>query len=94
MISKPRSGFVAATRGRTHPETGKPIAANFGRFGPFVLHDGAYANLDSAEDVFTVGLNRAVDLIAQKKAKRVQPRQSRRRAILLAAIRKAAAASR
>jgi DNA topoisomerase-1 len=50
-----------------HPETGKPIIANFGRFGPFVLHDGSYANLETAEDVFTVGLNRAVDLLAQKK---------------------------
>ena len=52
-----------------HPETGKPIVANFGRFGPFVLHDGTYANLDSAEEVFTVGINRAVDMLAQKKAK-------------------------
>ncbi|MCB1380317.1 MAG: type I DNA topoisomerase [Alphaproteobacteria bacterium] len=52
-----------------HPETGKPIVANFGRFGPFILHDGTYANLDSAEDVFSVGINRAVDVLAEKKAK-------------------------
>ncbi len=52
-----------------HPETGKPIVANFGRFGPFVLHDGTYANLDSPEEVFTVGINRAVDMLAAKKAK-------------------------
>jgi DNA topoisomerase-1 len=51
-----------------HPETGKPITANFGRFGPYVAHDGMYASLDSAEDVFNVGLNRAVTLIAEKKA--------------------------
>jgi DNA topoisomerase-1 len=51
-----------------HPETQKPITANFGRFGPYVAHDGMYASLESAEDVFTVGLNRAVDLIAEKKA--------------------------
>jgi DNA topoisomerase-1 len=50
-----------------HPESGKPITANFGRFGPYVAHDGTYASLESAEDVFTVGLNRAVDLIAEKK---------------------------
>lgn len=50
-----------------HPETGKPIVANIGRFGPFVLHDGKYANLDSPEEVYTVGLNRAVDALAQKK---------------------------
>lgn len=51
-----------------HPETGKPITAGIGRYGPFVLHDGTYANLPDVEEVFTVGLNRAVDLIAQKAA--------------------------
>ncbi len=55
-----------------HPETGKPIVANFGRFGPFVLHDGTYANLDAPEDVFTIGINRAVDLLAEKKARGFQ----------------------
>ena len=52
-----------------HPETNKPIVANFGRFGPFILHDGTYANLETPEDVFTVGINRAVDILAEKKAK-------------------------
>ncbi len=52
-----------------HPESNKPIVANFGRFGPFILHDGTYANLESAEDVFTIGINRAVDILAEKKAK-------------------------
>jgi len=51
-----------------HPESGKPITAGLGRYGPFVLHDGKYANLPDVEEVFTVGLNRAVDLIAQKAA--------------------------
>jgi DNA topoisomerase-1 len=51
-----------------HPETGKPITAGLGRYGPFIQHDGTYANLESVEDVFTVGLNRAVTLIAEKKA--------------------------
>src|SRR4029453_625283 len=51
------------------PKTGKPILANFGRFGPFVLHDGTYATLKDPEDVYTIGLNRAVDLIADKKEK-------------------------
>lgn len=51
-----------------HPESGKPIVAGLGRYGPFVLHDGVYANLESVEDVFTVGLNRAVALIAEKAA--------------------------
>ena len=51
-----------------HPESGLPITAGIGRYGPFVLHDGKYANLPDVEEVFTVGLNRAVDLIAQKAA--------------------------
>ena len=51
-----------------HPETGKMITANFGRFGPYVAHDGKYASLDSPEEVFSVGLNRAVTVIAEKKA--------------------------
>ena len=53
-----------------HPETGKPITAGLGRYGPFVLHDGVYANLADFEEIFTVGLNRAVDLIAEKQAAR------------------------
>ena len=57
-----------------HPETQTPIVANFGRFGPFILHDGTYVNLESAEEVFTVGINRAVDLLAAKKAKGFSPR--------------------
>ncbi|MEO3385954.1 type I DNA topoisomerase [Mesorhizobium sp. CAU 1741] len=52
-----------------HPETGKMISAGIGRYGPFVLHDGTYANLETVEDVFTVGLNRAVSVIAEKKSK-------------------------
>jgi DNA topoisomerase-1 len=51
-----------------HPETGKPITAGLGRYGPFVQHDGMYANLPSVEEVFTVGINRAVVLLAEKKA--------------------------
>jgi len=51
-----------------HPETGNMISAGIGRYGPFVVHDGTFANLESVEDVFTVGLNRAVTLIAEKAA--------------------------
>ncbi|MER8885064.1 type I DNA topoisomerase [Mesorhizobium sp. M0816] len=52
-----------------HPESGKMISAGLGRYGPFVLHDGTYANLDSIEDVFSIGLNRAVSVIAEKQLK-------------------------
>ncbi|HEX2448249.1 MAG TPA: type I DNA topoisomerase [Methyloceanibacter sp.] len=51
-----------------HPETGKPILAGFGRYGPYIQHDGKYASLGSAEEVFEVGLNRAVSLLAEKAA--------------------------
>ncbi len=51
-----------------HPETGKVITAGLGRYGPFVLHDGTYANLENVEEVFEVGINRAVTLIAEKLA--------------------------
>ncbi len=57
------------------PEDGEPIVAGIGRFGPFVRHGKIYANLDSPEEVFSVGLNRAVTLIAEKKAK--GPRKGR-----------------
>jgi len=51
-----------------HPETGKMITAGLGRYGPFVLHDGMYANVESIEEVFSIGINRAVALIAEKAA--------------------------
>jgi DNA topoisomerase-1 len=58
-----------------HPETGKPIVAGFGRYGPYVQHDGKYASLSTPEEVFEVGINRAVSLLAEKAANR-RPRAS------------------
>jgi DNA topoisomerase-1 len=52
-----------------HPETGKPITAGIGRFGPFVRHEKTYASLEAGDEVFDIGLNRAVTLIAEKVAK-------------------------
>jgi DNA topoisomerase-1 len=52
-----------------HPEGGEPILAGVGRFGPYVQHEKTYANLESGDDVLTIGLNRAVTLIAEKKLK-------------------------
>ncbi len=52
-----------------HPESGHPITAAFGRFGPYIKHDGAFASLDSPDEVFTVGINRAVTLLAERKAR-------------------------
>jgi DNA topoisomerase I len=51
-----------------HPEDGQMIQAGIGRYGPFVLHAGTYANLESAEEVFEVGINRAVAVLAEKRA--------------------------
>ncbi|MEL7454772.1 MAG: topoisomerase C-terminal repeat-containing protein, partial [Pseudomonadota bacterium] len=51
-----------------HPEDGEPIVANLGRYGPYVQHVKTYANLGNFEELFEVGLNRAVTLIAEKKA--------------------------
>jgi DNA topoisomerase-1 len=58
-----------------HPETGKPILAGFGRYGPYVQHDGKYASLSAPEEVFEIGINRAVSLLAEKAANR-RPRAS------------------
>ena len=52
-----------------HPESGKMISSGIGRYGPFLLHDGKYANLESVEDVFSIGLNRAVAVLADKENK-------------------------
>jgi DNA topoisomerase-1 len=51
-----------------HPETGKPVQAGVGRFGPFVVSDGVYANLRGEDDVLTIELDRALELLAQKVA--------------------------
>ncbi|MEL6369306.1 MAG: type I DNA topoisomerase [Pseudomonadota bacterium] len=51
-----------------HPDDGEPIEAGLGRFGPFVKHGKLYANLQTIEEVFEVGLNRAVTLIEEKRA--------------------------
>jgi len=62
LLSLPREVGV-------HPETGKTISAGIGRYGPFLLHDGSYANLDSLDDVFSIGINRAVAILAEKKSR-------------------------
>ena len=53
----------------THPETGKKIEAGIGRFGPFVKHNNKFVSIPKDEDVMTIGMNRAVDLIAAKEEK-------------------------
>ena len=57
------------------PEDGEPIMAGVGRFGPYVKHGKVYASLEDGDDVLTVGLNRAMHLIADKIA---NPKKGRR----------------
>ena len=52
-----------------HPEDGKTVLAGIGRFGPYVQHEKKYASIPADEDVLAIGLNRAVDLLANAKTR-------------------------
>ena len=52
-----------------HPEDGEPVEAGIGRYGPYVKHGRLYANLPEVDEVFTIGMNRAVELLAQKASR-------------------------
>jgi DNA topoisomerase-1 len=52
-----------------HPESGEPILAGIGRYGPYLKHGDKYKNLPPEEDVLKIGMNRAVDLLAADNAK-------------------------
>ncbi|MFZ1340584.1 MAG: type I DNA topoisomerase [Paracoccaceae bacterium] len=52
-----------------HPEDGQPVEAAIGRYGPFVKHGPVYANIADVEEVFTIGMNRAMEVLAQKAAR-------------------------
>jgi DNA topoisomerase I len=51
-----------------HPETGEPILAGIGRYGPYVQHGKTYANIGKDDDILEVGANRAIDLIVAKES--------------------------
>ena len=61
-----------------HPETGKPILAGMGRFGPWVRHWETLASIGEDDQVLTVGVNRAVALIAEKEIWRSRMRGPKR----------------
>jgi DNA topoisomerase-1 len=50
-----------------HPESGEPILANLGRFGPYVVHQKDYRSLKKGDDLFAVDLKRALELFAEEK---------------------------
>jgi DNA topoisomerase-1 len=53
-----------------HPETGAPVIANNGRFGPYISHNGEFRSIKSPDDVYTIQLPRALELLAQEKKSR------------------------
>jgi DNA topoisomerase-1 len=53
-----------------HPQTNKPVEASIGRFGPYVKHDGAFKSIPKSDSVYDIGLDRAIELLAQPKTQR------------------------
>jgi len=54
----------------THPVTEKVITANIGRFGPYIVHDGDFRSVKKPDDVYTISLDRALDILKEEKKKR------------------------
>ncbi|MDD5383703.1 MAG: type I DNA topoisomerase [Gallionella sp.] len=50
-----------------HPETGKKVIVNIGRFGPYIGHDGKFKSIPRSDSIFDIGLDRAVELLAQAR---------------------------
>ncbi|MES2754974.1 MAG: type I DNA topoisomerase [Pseudomonadota bacterium] len=61
-----------------HPESGNPISASIGRYGPYLLHDGKYARLQTTADVFETGMNAAVVKLAEAAAGGGRPQRGSR----------------
>ena len=56
-----------------HPETGKPIVANIGRFGPYVNHNGKFKSIPKTENIFEISHEFAVELLKPLKKVGVAP---------------------
>ena len=70
---KPRWDLLSLPRDiEPHPESGDMIQAGLGRFGPYLKYQGKFTSLSPDDDVLEIGINRAVDLLAEaaKKAGR------------------------
>jgi DNA topoisomerase-1 len=53
-----------------HPDSGKPILANQGRFGPYVMHDGEFRSIKKGDDLYEIDLKRALEILAEPRASR------------------------
>jgi len=51
-----------------HPESGKKVIVNIGRFGPYIGHDGKFKSIPKGDSVFTIQMDRAVALLAEARA--------------------------
>ncbi|MBI2005082.1 type I DNA topoisomerase [Patescibacteria group bacterium] len=60
-----------------HPETNEPISANIGRFGPYVVHQKDFRSLKT-DDVYTIELQRALEILREEKKKRGFARKSKK----------------
>ena len=63
-----------------HPETGEPVVASQGRFGPYVRHGDEYRSLEESDDLLAIELPRALELLAAPK--RSRRRQAAARTVL------------
>ena len=60
-----------------HPDDGNKIEAAIGPYGPYIRHNKTYANIKDLDEIFNMGLNRAVELIEAKKASGTGRRSSK-----------------
>ena len=58
----------------SHPDTGQPILAGIGRYGPWLRHEDTYAAIPADEDVLAIGINRAVALVTDKEIRESRAR--------------------
>lgn len=63
-----------------HPDTGETVKAGAGPFGPYVFHDGTYASLKKDDDVYTVKMERAVELLREKEERKNKKTSSKGKA--------------